>query len=266
MSAVPDIDVPEFANTEDANTDMAKEKKQTEKNRLQEKIISSGNSEIDRKMGGGIPAGSLCLMEGVNDSGKSVLVQQILWGAMQQNRTVLTFTTENTIRSLLKQMESLSLDISDYFIIGNSTIFPIHEKLIESKGKTAENLLKLMLRSLSSCKEDIIIIDSLTIFVVNSTEHEILNFFAECKKLSDKGKTILITVHSYAFSEMLLIRIRSICDTHLHLKIEQVGDQLVKTIEVAKIRGAQKTTGNIISFDVEPGFGLRIIPVSRAKA
>jgi len=37
-------------------------------------------------------------------------------------------------------------------------------------------------------------------------------------------------------------------------------------MEVAKIRGAQHTTGNIISFEVEPEFGLRIIPVAKAKA
>ncbi|MCK5140490.1 MAG: flagellar accessory protein FlaH, partial [Thermodesulfovibrionia bacterium] len=60
-------------------------------------------------------------------------------------------------------------------------------------------------------------------------------------------------------------RIRSICDAHLHLKIEEAGNQLIKMIEVAKIRGAQKSTGNIISFDVDPGFGLRIIPISKAQ-
>ena len=31
------------------------------------------------------------------------------------------------------------------------------------------------------------------------------------------------------------------------------------------MREAQKTTGNVIAFEVEPQFGLRIIPVSRAK-
>ena len=42
--------------------------------------------------------------------------------------------------------------------------------------------------------------------------------------------------------------------------------QLVKTLEVAKIRGAQQTTGNILTFDVEPEIGMKIMPVSRARA
>ena len=50
------------------------------------------------------------------------------------------------------------------------------------------------------------------------------------------------------------------------LRVEEVGDQLVKVLEVAKIRGASKTTGNIITFDVEPNMGMRIIPISKAKA
>ena len=61
-------------------------------------------------------------------------------------------------------------------------------------------------------------------------------------------------------------RLRSMCDAHLSLRVEKVGDQLVKILEVAKVRGASKTTGNIITFDVEPNMGMRVIPISKAKA
>ena len=65
-------------------------------------ILTSGNMEIDKKMGGGIPAGSLTLIEGANDTGKSVLTQQLMWGGLQQGFIFATYTTENTIKSLLK--------------------------------------------------------------------------------------------------------------------------------------------------------------------
>lgn len=227
-------------------------------------IVSSGNIEIDRKMGGGIPIGSLCLVEGVNDSGKSVLVQQIMSGSLNQLKKILIYTTENTIKSLLKQMDSLGLDITDFFITGYAKIFPTNVKTGNIENK--EGMLNIITESMKTRNEDIIILDSLTVFVVHSNEDEILTFFRECKNLCDNGKTIFITVHGYAFSEMLLVRIRSICDTHLLIKIEQVGDQLIKTMEIAKVRGAQRTTGNIISFDVDPHFGLKIIPISRTKA
>ena len=110
------------------------------------------------------------------------------------------------------------------------------------------------------------LIDSLTVFVAHSRVNEILNFFAASKKLCDHGKTILITVHEYAFNQEMLTRVRSICDVHIALRLEAVGDKLLKTMEVAKVRGAQRVTGSILSFAVEPKLGLRLIPISRARA
>jgi flagellar protein FlaH len=84
--------------------------------------------------------------------------------------------------------------------------------------------------------------------------------------MCDNGKTIINIAHTYAFDEQVLIRIRSACDAHFRLRIEEVGDKLVKVLEVAKVRGADKNTGNIMSFDVDPGIGMRIMPVGRARA
>ena len=59
-------------------------------------IICTGHSEIDRRLGGGIPVGSLTLVEGQSDAGKSVLAQQMMWGALNDGHRVILFTTENT--------------------------------------------------------------------------------------------------------------------------------------------------------------------------
>ncbi len=49
------------------------------------KVISTGNKEIDKKLGGGIPLGSLVLMEGQSDAGKSVVCQHFTYGALISN-------------------------------------------------------------------------------------------------------------------------------------------------------------------------------------
>ncbi len=229
-------------------------------------VISSGNLEIDRKMDDGIPVESLSLFEGVNDAGKSILLQQIMWGALNQGKTVLAINTEKISKDLLRKMEKLSLDVSDYFILGRTRIFEIDGNYVENNPHLNEKLLQLLLECIKECKEEVIIIDSLTVFVVNSSENTVLNFFTECMKLCNKGKTILISVHGYAFSEALLSRVRTICDAYLELRIEQVGDQLVKTMEIKKLRGARKINGNSLSFDVDSNYGLKIIPVSKVKA
>jgi flagellar protein FlaH len=226
-------------------------------------VITLGNAELDKKVGGGIPTSSLSLIDGPNASGKSVLTQQIMWGGAQQGFTIASYTTENTIKSLLKQMDSLSFDISDYFVFGKLKIYPIRVRGVEWVEDVP--FLKYIVNDLKKKREEIVVIDSLSIFVSHSSETDVLDFFTACKCLCDSGKTILVTLHDYVFNEEMMTRVKSICDAHIRLRIEEVGDRLVKTMEVAKIRGAKRTTGNIIAFEVEPDFGLRIIPITKAK-
>ena len=229
-----------------------------------QRIVSTGNPEIDKKIGGGIPEGSLSLIEGQSDAGKSVLVQQLVWGALSEGFRILYYTTEDTTRSLLRQMDSLSLSITDHFLLGKINIYPVPSALTEDQSLTVFNKL---LNHLSRQRNyDIAVMDSLTSFVSHVPEQETLSFFTACKSICDLDRTLLITLHSYAFDEAMFIRIRSICAAHLRLRIEEIGDQLVKVLEVAKIRGAEKTTGNIVSFDVEPGLGMRIVPITKARA
>ena len=76
-------------------------------------IISTGNDELDKKIGGGIPLGSLTLIEGQPDAGKSVLSQQMVWSSCRNGYKVAMFSTENTVKSLITQMQSLNLDIME---------------------------------------------------------------------------------------------------------------------------------------------------------
>jgi len=233
--------------------------------RQQKRSISSGNVELDKKMGGGIPEGSLSLVEGQSDAGKSVLVQQLTWGALRDGFRVLFYTTENTTRSLLNQMQDLGLDIEDYFLLGRISIYAVPQAFNEEQSLSAFQLLRQHI-SQQTDNVDLVIVDSLTTFVAHVSEQETLTFFTLCKDFCDLNKTVIFTIHSHAFSEQMFIRLRSICDAHMRLRVEEVGDQLVKALEVAKIRGAQKSTGNIISFEVEPNLGMRIVPITRAKA
>ncbi len=232
--------------------------------RAEATVISTGNGEIDKKMGGGIPVGSLTLIEGHSSAGKSVLTQQMMWGSLNQGLKVTLFTTENTMKSLLSQMASLAQDVTDYFLLGRLRILPV--KAMKA-GERPDAALRLLLRVMNMENGvDVVMMDSLTSFIAYAPEKDAISFYEECKSYCNEGKTVTTVVHSYAFSEATLARISSMCDAHLRLCLDTVGTQLVKTMEVAKVRGAARTTGNIITFDVEPGWGMRIIPFSRAKA
>ncbi|MEE8413345.1 MAG: ATPase domain-containing protein [Dehalococcoidales bacterium] len=226
-------------------------------------IISTGHAEIDKKLGGGIPTGSLILIEGQSDAGKSVFCQQIIWGSLNNNFKVILFTTENTVKSLVPQMDSLGLGILDHLLLGRFKIFTLKPSQI--KGD-ATNTFDQILKTIENSEGyNLCIVDSLTPIVSQTKGDETLSYFEECKTLCDQGKTIINVTHTYAFEQDFLIRIRSASDAHFKLLIEKVGDKLVKTLEVAKIRGAAQSTGNILSFDVEPEIGMKIMPMSRAK-
>jgi len=226
----------------------------------QKTVISSGNGELDSKMGGGIPLGSLTLVEGSSGAGKSVLSQQMIFGSLNDSFTLSLFTSENNVKSLVKQMRSLDLDILDFLLLGKARVYPMELSRLGASGPT------LLLQAMTSeTDRDMIIVDSLTLAIGQSTIEEVLSFFEECKRLCARGSSIILILHSHAVSSELLVRIRSLCDAHLQLRTEEVGKKLVKTLEVTKVRGADKTTGNIVSFEVEPGWGMRVIPVSRVK-
>ena len=107
------------------------------------RVISSKNMELDSKMGGGLPVGCLTLIEGVSGSGKSVLSQQIAFGALQDGYRVSLFTSENTVKSLMKQMGSIDLDVLDFLLLAGLVIVligvPVYFIWRGVAGDTARN-------------------------------------------------------------------------------------------------------------------------------
>ena len=67
--------------------------------------ISTGNGEVDKKLGGGIPIGSLSLIEGQSDAGKSVLSQHLTFGSLSSEIRVAYYTTENELISEVVEIE-----------------------------------------------------------------------------------------------------------------------------------------------------------------
>ena len=223
-------------------------------------IISTGNGELDGKMGGGIPIKSLTLIEGDSGAGKSVLSQQMMHGCLTDGYKVTLFSSENTVKSLVKQMRSLNLDILDHLLLDKIRIFPIETSRL---GKDAPpTLIEAMKKEKG---RDMIFVDSLTSSIPSSSDTEVLTFFESCKRLCADGTTVVVVVHSHGLTRELLTRLRSLCDAHLQLRTEEVGNKLVKTLQVTKVRGAEQSTGNIVSFEVEPGWGMRIIPLSKVR-
>ena len=227
-------------------------------------VITTGSTEIDRRLGGGISYNTVMLIEGQDASGKSTFGQQLLWGTLNAGHRASIYTTEQNVHALLRQMESLGQDATDYFLLNDLQIFPLSSS---AENEDPDLFFKLLSEHIwQQDSSRMIVIDSLTTFVSRAGGEQIQDFFNEMKNVCERGQVIACTVHENAFDEEFLLRVRSICDAYLRLQVNASGTSLVKTMEVAKIRGADMRTGNILGFEVEPGMGIRIVPVSRAKA
>ena len=227
-------------------------------------VISAGAEDIDRALGGGIPYRTLMLIEGQSASGKSTLAHQLVWGAMRSGERAALYTTEQTVQSFLRQMTSLGLDVRDYFLLDLLQVYPISIPPDVAAPELLFDELRRHIMRQDDCR--VILVDSLTTFVSQAGGEQIQEFFNGCKSLCDQGKVVICTVHADAFDPTILTRVRSVCDAHLRLQVNRSGGQLQKTIEVAKIRGADAPTGNISGFEIDPGLGIRIVPISKARA
>ena len=226
--------------------------------------ITTGTIELDRRLGGGIPYNTVMLIEGQDASGKSTFAQQFIWGTLNSGQKACIYTTEQNVHSFLRQMESLGQDLTDYFLLNEIKVFPISAS---GDMSDPDAILDTLTRHIDAQVEPrMIVIDSITTFVSRAGGDQIQNFFSELKRICMRGQVIACTVHENAFDEEYVLRVRSICDAYLRLRVSASGTNLIKTLEVAKIRGAELRTGNITGFEVEPGLGIRIIPVSRAQA
>jgi len=228
-------------------------------------VILTGVREVDDKMGGGIPFGSLGLIEGQSDAGKSVLIQHLAYGALTSSQTsVAYYTTENTVKSLILQMDSLSLFTMDYFLADRFRIYPLTLESNIKHGKQRFWFISDHLKNLPK-RFNLLIVDSITLLVAHSNPVAVMDFFWACKRLCDEGRSVLLVAHSYAFEEEMLSRTRSLCDAHFRLRLEQIGDKMAKMMEVLKVRGADRPTGEVVTFEIEPKTGMRIIPLAKAK-
>ena len=224
-----------------------------------------GNNIMDIELGGGIPLGSVALIEGTSASGKSVLCQHYTYAALSSRSQVAYFTFENSEESLTNQMKSIGLDVTKEIGTGALRILPLEESYEPTEIKALEPLALLAADIQQLPPEyDLVIVDAITHLASCSSERAILGFVRSCKQVSNQGKTVILVIHSSSFDERTLVRLRALSDAHFRLSVEKFGQKLLKTLEVCKVQNAELDTGKIVNFDVKPGFGIQISPMNRA--
>ena len=227
-------------------------------------VIKTGSVPLDQILGGGIPFGSLTLVEGTSSSGKSILCQHLAYESLRGRRGAAYFTSEATSKDIIAQMSYIGLDVSAPILDGDLRIYSIGETARGDDPERSMTLLATDIQELES-QYEVIIVDSITNLASYSQDRAILEFFASCKRLCDAGKTVIIVAHPYAFNENMLLRLGALCDGHLSLHVEKIGAKLVKTLEARKVHNAELHNANSITFQIVQGSGIRVVPSAKVK-
>ncbi|EWG06565.1 MAG: flagellar accessory protein FlaH [Candidatus Aramenus sulfurataquae] len=225
-------------------------------------IISTGNEELDRRLGG-IPFPSLILIEGDHGTGKSVISAQFAYGLLKAGKQGYIVTTERSTYGYLKQMREVQIDLIPFFLRDKLGIAPLNTSRFSWSSQIAKRLLYVLLNFLKRVR-DFAIIDSLTVISTFSTEEDLMEFIKELRVLATLGKGIIITLHPI-FPESLKSRITSEVDVYFKLSTATIGNRRIKIME--KIKISEGAIGSdTIAFDVNPSLGVNVVPLSFSRA
>ena len=175
------------------------------------------------------------------------------------------FSSEYTSTGLIKQMESIGLGAATSLKEGRLDIYPVQDADSDSEAGPMLGALALDIANVSS-QSELVIVDAVTRLVSFCTSSDTMKFFSAMRNLCSKGKTVIIVSHSYAFDDNLLARVSDLCDTYLKMSTGKMRSKVLRVAELVKVDNVKLDSDNTISFEVEPGTGIKIIPYSRTKA
>ncbi len=229
-------------------------------------LLPTGNEEFDIKIGGGLPFPSLVFIEGPHGTGKTALSQLFLLGALRGGLRSVALVSEATVRGYIEKSQSAGLDLSDYFIRGLLDVFSAQRwgaKWGEERLGRMLPLLESFIKRVSG-RYDVFLIDSLSHFAVHTPVSQVLEFFTTLRTVADSGKLVLVTMHEGVMDEGIVTRARAVCDGYLKLTSAVLAGKSVKILKIVKLKGARSSFESTISFDVDPAFGIKLVPIALA--
>lgn len=217
-------------------------------------LLGSGVEGLDEILGGGFPANSLYLIQGLAGSGKTTLACQIGFKHAAKGKKVIIFTLiAETHGKMLNHLANFSF--YDAALVGrNLSLFSGYNELSKS-GLTG--LLHLIATSLAEHNADILIIDGFrSVRETNPLASGLSEFMLSLSSLVSTMEctTFLLspTEGNVADSENTLV------DGLIELSQFEKGMQLIRELKIFKIRGVKHLLGRHV-FEMGEG-GVVVYP------
>ncbi|WP_299234957.1 ATPase domain-containing protein [Natronomonas sp.] len=232
------------------------------------------HDRLNKELGGGIPRGSIVLMEGDYGAGKSAISQRMAYGFCREGTTVSLLSTELTVSGFLDQMNSLSYDVVDHLL--DEELLFLHADLDtggvlsgDSEEDSRMDLLTRLMDAETMWTADAIIIDTFDAILRNDPTFEslirkneerqaaleIISFFRD---MISEGKIIILTVDPSTVDGDAIGPFRAIADVFIELEMVEVGNDVRRQVNVKRFAGMGEQVGDTIGFSVRSGTGIVI--------
>lgn len=226
--------------------------------------------QINQELGGGIPTGSIVVIEGEYGAGKSAITQRFTYGFCETGQTVTYVSNEIELSDFVTQMHSLSYDVVEH-ILDQNLVF-LHAEL-ESGSFSGDGERKELLTRLMDADEmwnsDIIVIDTFCSILRNDPQFEalirnnderqaaleIISFFRD---IVSSNRNIILTVDPTNVDQEVIGPFRAIADVYIILEMIEVGNDVRRQMSVKRFAGMGSQVGDTVGYSVRSDTGIVI--------
>ncbi|EHR77504.1 flagellar accessory protein FlaH [Thermococcus litoralis DSM 5473] len=211
--------------------------------------------ELHRRIGGGIPAGTIMLLEGDRGTGKSIFAQRLLYGFLMNGYRVSYVSSQYTTVEYIRQMFSLGYDVVPFLIRKKLVFVSLYPLLTGVSEK--KKFLSRLLGEPRLWETDIIIIDSFSALLSREQDLDaVRNFLMYIKKLASLDKVIILTSNTEEIDRESLFLLEEAATMLVRLQVKVFGGDLKNSAIIVKYNNAKGVFQKIIPFRVEPKVGL----------
>lgn len=212
--------------------------------------------ELNEKLGGGLPIGSLALIEAPNGLGKSIVAQRFTYGLLTNNRSVSYISTELPVSGFLKQMESINYHIKQAFLQQDLKFISIFTPM--GKVELAGDLVQDILEEDTLMESNVVIFDTLSDFLVSrergfDDNFDLLNDF---KQHQMQDTTILCCIDPETLNDDLRRMLSNAAEVYITMEEVENYGQTVNRMSIQRFNAAQDNLDKELSFHVRPNVGL----------
>ncbi len=211
--------------------------------------VSMDRDDLDQMLGGGLPRGSIVLIEGKKGSGVEQFVQRLTYGFLQNEVKVTYISTENATSDFIKQMYGSGFLMANH-LLGKKILYIPIDSLIR-KDRAMAGYIDRLIRSPQLLNE-VMIIDRLSTMTENDLdENGHLKLLSYLKGAVTKDRTVILVTDE---KQNGIDTIRE--EARARMSMALTENEAVHSVQVLKYPDAILEAKQEIRFKIEPGLGM----------